>query len=412
VSIGRRPALMFAGLTLAWAAACTTATPIVSPPRPVEGAGASTAPLSSGSPVPSASSSRRLGLAEELDIQSFPRELSGTTLEFVSDGGAILYSSSRATDAAPDSAPDLWRYEPGAAKPTLVWRNPERAHSIVRIAGDVGAAAFVEMPVTGERAWNLWLIPEPDAEAILLDTHPGDEDVSSLVPSISVRESTVAWTAFDRGPAGPVSQLFIAHAPAWEPVLLQERPAGEAELWLPSFYAGRMVYTEVRYAPDRSTDERQVFLLDLTDPTAEPRRLDTTGRATMPLILSDTVLWKETDPGFNMFNWGRMVACQLPSCDPVPISVAPQEEVNYPSLGERFVAWWGLNAFAFGVYDLERDQPGFIEIYSGESGDNVLRPHVGGGLLVWLFVDTSIPGNPSELRYAYLPVAGGDRLGE
>jgi hypothetical protein len=35
---------------------------------------------------------------------------------------------------------------------------------------------------------------------------------------------------------------------------------------------------------------------------------------------------------------------------------------------------------------------------------------VAGSLLVWLFVDTSEPGSPSELRYAYLPIAGGDRL--
>jgi hypothetical protein len=94
------------------------------------------------------------------------------------------------------------------------------------------------------------------------------------------------------------------------------------------------------------------------------------------------------------------------------MSTAPQEEVNYPSLGERFVAWWGLDAFSFGVYDLERERPRLIEIYSAESGDNVLRPHVAGGLLVWLFVDASLPDTPSELRYAFLPIAGGDRLGD
>jgi len=393
-------------------AACTAAVPSQSSPlNPTSGQ------LTSIRPTPSEVStgpvaSHRLGLGDQIDVMSFPRELSGTTLEFVSDGSAVLYSSSRAGDAGAESAPDLWRYEPGAAEPTLVWHNPERDHSIVKIAGDLGTAAFVEMPITGERAWNLWLVPEPGADAVLLDRHPGDGDVSSLVPSVTVRESLVAWTAFDRGSDGPVSQLIVAEAPDWAPVLLQERPASEAELWLPSIYAGRMVYTEVRYAPDRSTDERRVYLLDLTDPTAAPARLDTSGRATMPLILGDQVLWKETDPGFNMFNWGRMVGCRLPNCEPEPISTAPQEMVNYPSIGERFVAWWGRDAFAFGVYDLERRQARLIDTYRGASGDNVLRPHVAGALLVWLFVDTSLPGTPSELRYAFLPIAGGDRLGD
>src|SRR6187455_1768193 len=211
-------------------AACTAAVP--SPSAPTI-APASHRP-SPGDVPASPVTSHRLGLGDELEIGILPREVSGTTLEFVSDGSAILYSSSREPDAGAESAPDLWRYEPGAAEPTLLWRNAERDHSIVKIAGDVGTAAFVEMPITGERAWNLWLVPEPGAEAILLDRHPGDDGVSSLVPSIAVRDSLVAWTAFDRGPDGPVSQLLIARAPAWEPTLLQQRRAAEAELWLPS----------------------------------------------------------------------------------------------------------------------------------------------------------------------------------
>ena len=407
--LGRRSTAL-ASAALIGMAACSVAVPSSSQLLTPPGSSSVGPSAPTAAPASTPAPSRRLGLGDELDMLSFPRRLSGTTLEFVSDGSAILYSSSRAQDSGPDSAPDLWRYEPGATEPTLVWHNPERDHSIVKIAGDLGTAAFVDIPTDGERAWNLWLVPQPGAEAILLDTHPGDEDVSSLVPSFTVRDSLIAWTSFDRGPDGPVSQLFVASAPSWDAQLLQERRAAEAELWLPSVYGSRMVYTEVRYAPDRSTDERFVYMLDLADPGAEPIRLDTSGRATMPLILSNTVLWKETDPGFNMFNWGRMVACTLPDCDPRPMSTAPQDAVNYPSLGERFVAWWGSDAFSFGVYDLERDQPRFIELYSSASGDNVLRPHVSGGLLVWLFVDTSEPGSPSELRYAYLPVAGGDRL--
>jgi hypothetical protein len=375
----------------------------VAPTPPVESAMAT---VRSASP---AATTSRPAFGAELDIHTVPRELSGTTLEFVSDGSAIVYSSSRAQDSGPDGAPDLWRYEPGSAAPSLVWRNPEWNHSIVKIAGDLGAAAFVDMPLTGERAWNLWLVPHLGADAILLDRHPGDDDVPSLVPSIAIYGPLVAWTAFDRGPAGAVSQLLVAEAPDWQPRVVLERSAADAELWLPSLYGRRMVFTEVRYSADRSTDERHVLYLDLADPSIEPRRLDGSGRATMPLILDDTVLWKEADPGMNMFNWGRMFRFDLATGRVAPLSVAPQEQVNYPSIGARYAAWWGFDAFSFGVYDLERDRPATIERYAGGSEDNVLRPHVAGDVLVWLFADFSPNESRSELRYAALPPPGSDR---
>ena len=130
----------------------------------------------------------------------------------------------------------------------------------------------------------------------------------------------------------------------------------------------------------------------------------------MPLILDDVVLWKEADPGFNMFNWGRMYRDDLETGEVHEISVHPQEAVNYPSVGERFAAWWGADAFQFGIYDVERDAVRQIQSYTTESQESVLRPYVGGSLLVWLWVDTSEDPTHSELRYAWLPGAGSDRL--
>jgi hypothetical protein len=351
------------------------------------------------------------GFLAELDVHAIPREVSGTALEFVSDGSAVLYSSSRAPDAGPDGAPDLWRFEPGADEPTLVWRNPERNHAIVKIAGDLGMAAFVDMPLTGERAWNLWLVPEPGAEAILLDRHPGDADVPSLVPSIAIYQPIVTWTAFDTGPNGAVSQLLVATGPEWQPRVIDERPASEAELWLPSLSGSTLAYTEVVYAADHRTDERHVLLRSLAEPAAPTRRLDTSGRATMPLVLGDAVYWKEADPGFNMFDWGRMYRYDLLSGDVEPLSIAPQERVNYPSIGSRFIAWWGRDAFSFAIYDTELRRVRRIATYSAGSQDNVLRPHVSGDLLVWLFVDAGTTrAMSSELRWTYLPIAGSSRF--
>ena len=347
-------------------------------------------------------------LGAELDIQTLDSALTDPMLDFVSDGASILYSSGRGKGSGLEAAPDLWRYTPGPdAVPELLWRNPERNHTIPRITGDLGMIAFVEFPMSGERAWNLWLIPDDGADAILLDTHPGDADVSSLVPSVSVYRPLVVWTAFDRGPQGPVSQLLMATAPDWEPVLIAERLAAEAELWLPSLYGSSLVYCEVRYSADRTTDQRFVYLLDLADPAAEPRRLDSSGRATMPLIRDDDILWKEADPGFNMFNWGTMYHHDLQSGVTSPLSTWPQEYVNYPSMGARFVAWWGADSAKFGVYDLGFGRARLIEIQPGDAERSTIRAHVSGDLLVWMEVDNAT--NTSELRYAYLPAAGTER---
>lgn len=406
----RRRAAILVALCVSGVAAC------VATPSPSASPGSDRSPSerpahSSEEPSITASppATPRTGLAAEIEVGHLDPTLTHPVLEFASDGHAILFSSGIAPDSGTEAAPDLWRFEPGIdTAPELIWRNPERDHSIVKLGGDRGITAFVEIPLTGERAWNLWLVPEPGSDAILLDTHPGDPDVSSLVPSFGVSEGVISWTAFDRGPTGPVSQLLYAEAPDWTPAVVLERPAAEGELWLPSLYGRTLVYSEVRYDEDRTSDVREVYLLQLGVP-GEPVRLDASGRATMPVISDETVLWKEADPGFNMFNWGRMFRYDLETAEVSPVSIWPQEYVNYPSAGGRFVAWWGADAFQFGVYDIVRDEARLLESYPDGSELNVLRPHVAGDLLVWLYVDSSAPDAYSELRYAFLPNAGAER---
>jgi hypothetical protein len=285
-----------------------------------------------------------------------------------------------------------------------VWRNPNRDHSLVQLAGDVGTVAFVDMPLTGERAWTLFLIPRIGEKAIVLDTHPGDEDVPSFVPSFSVYERQIVWTAFDRGPDGPVSQLFTAAEPDWQARLLLEHPADEVEIWLPSLLGGRVAYTEVRYSEDRLTDERSVWLMSTGQP-AETRRLDTTGRATMPVLVSDAVLWKQADRGYNMFNWGRMYRYDLETGQVTLVDITPQTYVNYPSGGQRFAAWRGADSFSFGVYDHVANEPRMIEQNPPGSDTGVLRPHIAAGLLAWMRVVGSDADATAELRYAFVPDA-------
>ncbi len=226
--------------------------------------------------TPPAPSREPIGeLGREIEIGSLDPAWTTATLEVASDGEAVIFSSGVADGPGAEGAPDLWRYRPGADAPELLWRNPRRDRALARIGGEFGTWAFVDTGIHGEREWDLWLLPDADAEPILLDTHPGDEAVSSLVPSFAVHQGQIAWTAFDRGPNGPVSQLLYAQAPAWDPVLIEERDASRAELWLPSLRDTEVAYCEVIYSEDRSSDERHVYVTNVRTPEDPPRRLDT-----------------------------------------------------------------------------------------------------------------------------------------
>jgi hypothetical protein len=339
-----------------------------------------------------------------MEVGQLDPELTDSIFEFASDGESILFSSGFAEDAGRGASPDLWRYRVGADDPPgILWRNPNRDHAIVKIAGDLGTVAFVDIPRDGERAWNLWLIPRHEEDAILLDSHPGDADVSAFVPSFSIQESTIVWTGFDRGADGPVSQLLWAHAPEWEPAVLLERAAAKAELWFPSLSGSFVAYCEVAYSADRTTDRRTVHLLELGAAGGQPERLSHSDLATMPILVGDTVIWKEADPGFSMFNWGKLWQSEIGGPGPHRLRTEPIEYVNYPSAGSRFVAWWSADAFTFGVYDLLEDRTRVIESYAAASRANVLRPHIAWDLLVWLYVEGEGEDSYAELRYARMP---------
>jgi hypothetical protein len=345
-------------------------------------------------------------LASQLEIKTLDESMGGAILEFASTGSAIIFSSNLAADADPEAAPDLWRVEPGPgeAVPELVWRNPARDHVLTRLTGDLDTVAFVDMPVSGDVAWDLWIVPR-DGEPVLLDSHPGHPDVSGLVPSIAVYEPSIAWTAFDIGPEGPVSQLLTASAPDWVPRVLLERSAAEAELWLPSLFGDTIVFTEVVYAPDRQSDERHAYLWNIRDPTAVPERLDTSGLATMPQVEGSFVVWKEADRGFNMFNWGRLFRYDRRDQQVRPMHLGRHEYVNYPSLGSRFVAWWGSDTSDFSLYDLREGVARSVERYAPDGTESILRAHVADDLVAWLYVnnDPQVDRSRWELRYALLP---------
>jgi len=370
---------------------------------------ATDSPRASASASASAAPEAVTGGDLEMSFQEVDPRLTYPMLEFASASDAVIFSSGVADGPDAVGAPDLWRIDTVSNEPELLWRNPRRDRDLIRIGGHRRTWAFVEIGVEGERAWDLWVLDEPGGDPVLLDTHPGGEDVSSLVPSFSVYDDGIAWTAFDRGPNGAVSQLRYAEGPRWEPQLLAERDAARAELWLPSLVDHQLAYCEVVYSDDRSTDERHVYLVDLLDPAAEPERLDTSGRATMPMVVQGNVVWKEADPGFSMFNWGKLVLWERQTGERTSLPSEEQEYVNYPSGGERFILSWGSDTSMFAAWDHDLRRWRTIERYPSTGPERVLRPHVSGALAAWLYLPDTFSDEPGRLRWAWLPEAGSDR---
>ena len=387
------------GLVAIVMAACATPRPEPSGITEVK-----SSPAPSPQPRPSASASTDASREASPDgvlgsittlmtIKAADATFSSRVLEFASTGSAIIASAGTSDDAAPD----LYSILPRTGEPSLLWENPERQHSIVKLAGDGDTIAFVDMPVAGDIDWTLRLITDAGEEAIVLDEYSGDDDASSMVPSFSVYWPYVAWTAFDVGPNGPVSQLLVAEHPNWRPRVIAERDAENAELWFPHVYGASLLYTELTYADDHESDERSVWLTDVHG--TDPVRLDSTGLATMPVMNQYGMAWKEGEPGFHMLNWGAVTAYDTDGGTTVPVTDA---SANFPSAGERYMTWSRADATRLEVWDARRAMTRDIVSYD-DGALQIHRPHVAGGLLAWLYVDESVEPSLREIRYAFLP---------
>lgn len=401
--------------TVVGGAACAVASPTA--PTFRSEAAASVTPSVSAAGAPSAHPEPTRSLRPspnrlDLDIGTIDPAWLWPMLEFASDSQAIIWSSGVADGPSGTTAPDLWRWIPGSEGPELLWSNPARDRQLARIAGDTDVWAFAEISSRGEDWWNLWLLEEGGHEPILLDSLPGGSGAPSVVPSFDVDDGRVAWASFGVGPAGDtaVTELWVAEAPTWEPMLLARHDAEERALWLPSMYGHRLAYVDVTLADDTADDVRHVMLLDLFDPSAPHVQLDRSGNATMPVVTDGGVIWKEPDRGFAMFNWGRLMRYAFETGTVAELRMGAQEYVNYPSGGSRFVAAWGADPSTFTVHDLELRIARIVARVE-DGSESIVRPHLAGELLVWMR-RTEVGGNAgprAPLDWAWLPVPGSDR---
>lgn len=311
---------------------------------------------------------------------------SDATLFVTTDGESIVFSAADRGAADPELAPDLYRVVPGGS-PTRIFSNPRRDSNLIPVAAGGGYVAFGEgnLEAFGEKGWVLWLLPPGASEPIELDRNPPDNNAA--LPLVAVNDGYVAWQAIGFGPELERAELVAVSLPDMTRRTIKSANPSDYQWWTPGLDGDRLVYTEVDYAHGDATSPSQpanlhVMLLDLADATAQPRRLDTSGRAVEPALRGDTVVWKEAD---NVFGWGTMVLHELSSGSTRTLPVSPQSAIDSPSIGSRYLAYWGIDDTEFYLYDRKRDAVAEVFTIAPDSTiGGAFRAEVVGDLLVWV----------------------------
>lgn len=360
--------------------------PRQSTPR-TESPAPATAPPSPSAPAPVA-----------IDIHEVPTSVTELLQDYRTDGDEIVFSSGPIDDPQM-TAPDLYRYNRDTGTRELIFRNPDRDSNLLPVAVSDGQYAFAELNerLYGPYGWGLWYMSSSQATPRLLDQTDPEQQMPSPLPLMALSGDRIVWQAFHQAADGPRSQLLVAELPDGDKrVLLSARPDTEAQYWSPSLDGDLLVYSVVDYSqPDTP---RYVYLLDLGEPDANPRRLDTSGRAVTPVIHGDSVVWKEAA---DVFDWGTVTYLSLSGTPPIHPDFGRQTELNYPSVGGRFVAAWGRDYGVVYVYDLERQAALLVEEWPESPPAISVRPVISGDLLLW--VSSADPEDSLHLKWATLP---------
>src|SRR5690606_16744607 len=112
----------------------------------------------------------------------------------------------------------------------------------------------------------------------------------------------------------------------------------QSEYWYPDVDGNQLVYGTVEYQADGS-DDRHVYLVDLSSPAAIPEQLDADGEASMPVLHGRSVIWKTAPREFSSLNWGSLEIKALSDggASPIPFPEVGQRDLNRPSVGANFL---------------------------------------------------------------------------
>ncbi len=341
-------------------------------------------------------------------VECLPQAWTGMMLLDSTDGSELIWSRG---ESGEQWAPDLYGFTPGASTPSLIYRDPNRNAQLNTIAVHRGRYAFEELFTNkdGTSGWRLWFIASKGSAPIVLDSN-ADDPQGLPVPGIvaAFTDEQVTWNTV-HSVKGQVFWSLRSYTFSTKTTrTLVEAPETATEFWFPNADdRGRLVYATVEYGPDRQTKTAayHVYIANLTDNPLQPRRLDSDGLATEPVLSDgDTVVWKTVDPSMSIATWGSLYRFSLSGRQEHQISFDDQTMLDYHSAGNRYVVGWESNATSFNAYDLETDTSLWIEKHEPTSTVGAHMAVVSEDMVVFIRADDSLPGGKNKwLCYAKLP---------
>jgi hypothetical protein len=333
-----------------------------------------------------------------LDVQTIPRDFTpklGSSLRSLGD--EVIFVSSGA----------LWRYLPGASRPERLYQ-PPADDQVIDIAGSNGNYAFVTQRSLGASEplfrWRLWYLAAPGDAPTLVDQFDND---TLPAPTLAINERWIAWTPYHG--AGNQAQNELRVASVADPGTsrtLVSYPALGTNMWNPALYGDELWYGIRQNDWDAGTEHPWIEMRNLADPAAAPQKYGEDLHAFMPAVNGEAVVWRSGPEDLSALNPGqpyvywRDSGVEEPIADPHP-ALWDTAEVSYPSIGDRFVAWWDDWKSQFYVYDLQERTVRKIAEYDPYSRTAIAFPSVSGNLLTWEYFanDRTLP----RVQWAYLP---------
>jgi hypothetical protein len=251
-------------------------------------------------------------------------------------------------------------------------------------------------------------VPFVGAEPTLVDaTDFGAGDLPPPLPLLALTDERLIWATVHHTPDGLRYQLLSYSISAGQTEILEAADPDQRVFWFPfaDRDGHRLVYSAVDVVGGR--EEFHVYLRDLAR-DGEARRLDAFGDATMPVLSGDVVVWKHVaDQNVYNSSWlerGSIGDQSTGFVTTTQVRFDRQPLVNYPSVGDRYLAVWGNDDTDFELFDLLTGGPVVLGRRPPTSLEGWVRPDVAGDLLT--FVRVWADGSqPIELYWAMLPPA-------
>lgn len=321
------------------------------------------------------------------------------------DGVSIAWSAGE--DPTAINAPNLYRWKIGSSNIETVFNNPLDIRGIGLIVVDGDRMAFTESGAQDERFidWNFLYVPAIGAKPLKLASATRPADAPGVFPQATISGNRLVFELQTIDGETATSQLISVDLTTMTRTVLATSDFDELEYWFPSLDGDRLVYGTVEYANDPINGERHVYLLDLADPTAKPKRLDDDGEASQPAIHGDTVVWKTAPRDFNANNWGQVVRYTISTGKAERLDYLGETTgyyLNMPQVGARFISATPSDWHRMAVYDMKTDTEVTLEQRDPLADSTFLRPAMGGNVYAWVAA-TDFIGAHNEIHFVRLP---------